>query len=134
MGIAPSVQGDRDGRVDPGQLLDRQAEGEEVAAHAAELLGERQAEQAELAHPGDDVVGELTALVVVRDHRRDHLAGERGDRRAQVALLRRQFVIHHGRMVAPVLRSMRTAAPPLSGLRRVDPPETTASGGSLAVW
>ena len=42
----------RDGhrRVDPGQLLESDAEREVVAAHAAVLLGERQAEQPHLAH------------------------------------------------------------------------------------
>ena len=48
-GIEPSptagLERDRDAAVGPGQLLDRQAQREEVAAHAAVLLGERQAEQ-----------------------------------------------------------------------------------------
>ena len=44
------LQGDRDQGVDPGQLLDRQAQGGVVGAHAADLLGERQPEQAHAGH------------------------------------------------------------------------------------
>jgi len=76
------LQRDRHRRVDRGQFLDGKAEGEDVAAHPAVLLGEGQPEQPELAHLGHDVVGELASLVVVSDHRRHHLAGEFGDGRA----------------------------------------------------
>src|SRR3712207_7948187 len=56
-------------RVDPRQLLQRDAQREVVAAHTADGLRERQAEQAHPAHLGDDVVRELAALVVLADDR-----------------------------------------------------------------
>ena len=87
IGIAPSetpgLQRDRHRRVDPGQLLQGDAQREVVAAHAAVLLGERQAEQPHLAHLADDVVGELVALVEVADGRRHDLLGELLDGLAQ---------------------------------------------------
>ena len=76
---------ERDGYrgVDPGQLLDRDAEREIVAAHAAVLLAERQAEQPHLAHLAHDVVGEGVTLVEVADGGRDHVVGELLDGLAQ---------------------------------------------------
>ena len=49
---------DRDGRVDPRELLDRDRVGERVAAGAADLLRERDPHQPELAELGDDLVRE----------------------------------------------------------------------------
>ena len=48
------------------ELLEREAEREVVAAHAADLLGERQPEQAHVGHPRDDLVGEGLGRVVLR--------------------------------------------------------------------
>ena len=62
---AAGLEGHGDRLVDPAELLEGEAQGEVVAAHAAVLLGERQAEQAHLAHLLHDVVGERLGLVVV---------------------------------------------------------------------
>src|SRR6476469_9549443 len=70
------LDGDRDGRVDARQFLQRHTHGEEVAAHAAVLLRARQAEPSHPAHLRHDLVGELGLLVEVADDRRDLLAGE----------------------------------------------------------
>ena len=51
------LEGDRDGLVDATQGLDREAQGEVVAALAAVLLGEREAEEPQFAHLRDDVEG-----------------------------------------------------------------------------
>ena len=98
---------ERDGRlqryghrgIDPGQFLQRQAQREVIAAHAAELLREWQPEQALLRHPGDNVVGELSPFVVSADHRRDNLMGEIGDGLAQRLLLFAEPVADHPLML-----------------------------------
>ena len=70
------LQRHRDRLVDLGELLQGEAQGEVVAAHAADLLGERQAEQPHLGHPLHDLVGERLVLVVLVGDGRDDLAGE----------------------------------------------------------
>src|SRR5262249_53225700 len=72
----PRLERNRDGRVDPGKLMERDAQGEVVAAHAAVLLRERQAEQTELAHAGDEFVGEFVTLIKFADHGSHCLASE----------------------------------------------------------
>ena len=94
MGMAPSetagLEGDRHALVDLAQFLQRQTQGEVVAAHAAALLGERQAEQAHLGHPGHHFVGEGVLGVVLCGHRRDHALGEVADRLGQLLVLVRE--------------------------------------------
>ena len=80
--------------VDPGQLLQGQAEREVVAAHAAVLLREGQPEQAHLAHLTDDLVREGVLLVVLGDGGRDHLAGEFPDALPQRLLLLVEPEVH----------------------------------------
>src|SRR5690606_35760595 len=70
-------------RIDPGEFLERETQGEVVAAHTAVLLGKWQAEQAHRAHLRDDLVGELLADVEVADHGFDLGLGEVVDRLAQ---------------------------------------------------
>src|ERR1022692_2962442 len=53
----------------------------------AVFVRERQPEQAQLAHLRDDLVRKFAALVESADHRRDHLAGELGDRGPEVFVL-----------------------------------------------
>ena len=65
--------GDRDGGVDPRQLLDRDRVGERVAAGAAVLLRDRDAHEPELGHALDDLVREAVLGV--------ELLGDRGDLR-----------------------------------------------------
>jgi len=83
----PRLEGDRDRLVDPAELLEDEAEGEVVAAHAAVLLREGQTEQAHLRHLPDDVVREGLRRVVVRCDGRDDVAGEGLDGLAELLLL-----------------------------------------------
>ena len=68
--------GDRDGRVDPRELLDRDRVREHVAARTSVLLWDRKAHQAELAELGDELVGEATLEVELRRDGLDALVGE----------------------------------------------------------
>ena len=81
------LKGDGHRGVDARELLQGEAEGEVVAAHAAVLLGNRQPEQPHPPHLRDDVVRERAALVEVADHRRHHVAGEVLDGLAQRLVL-----------------------------------------------
>jgi hypothetical protein len=90
----PGLQRDGDGRVDAGQLLQGEAEGEVVAAHAAVLLRDGQAEQPHRAHLRDDLVGELLALVELADDGGDLLAREVLDGGAQRLVLLAEVKIH----------------------------------------
>ncbi len=119
----PGLQRDRDRRVDPGQLLDGQAEREVVAAHPAVLLRERQAEQAHLAHLLDHRVRELGALVVVERRRRDDRPGEVGDGAAEGFLL----VVERVSGMRPIVSRRRDAA----GEQRVRAAHVHSSGCAL---
>ena len=101
------LERDRDRRVDPGELLDGDAQREVVAAHAAVLLGDRQAEQPEPPHPGDDLVGELALGVQVADDRGDLLARELRHARAQRLVLVGQTQVHRAPRVAGRRRRRR---------------------------
>jgi hypothetical protein len=68
--------GDRDRRVDPGQLLDRERVGQGAGVAAAVLLRERNPHQAELAHLLDELVREGLCPVELLGHRGHLLAGE----------------------------------------------------------
>ena len=78
---------DRDRRVDPGQLLDRERVGERVTAPAADALRERDPHQVELAHLRDQFVWEGLRTVEFGGDR-GHLApSEIANGVAQKALL-----------------------------------------------
>ncbi len=93
----PGLERDGDGLVDPAELLEGQAEDEEVPAHAAVLLGKGQAEESHLTHLPHDVVGEGLGGVVVGGHRGDHVTGERLHGLAQLLLL----VVETDRVMVP---------------------------------
>ncbi len=86
--------GDRHGRVDPGQLLDRQRVRDGVAAGPAVLLRDRQAHQPELAQFRDELVGEARLAVELLGDRSDPLASELPDGVADELLLLREVEIH----------------------------------------
>ena len=86
--------GDRDGRVDPRQLLDRERIGDRVAAGAAVLLGDRQAHHSELAELRDELVREARLPVELLRHRSDLLACELAHRVAYELLLLGQVEVH----------------------------------------
>src|SRR5699024_9787114 len=78
------LEGDRQRLVDPADLLDGQAQGEVVAAHAAVLLVEGQTEQPHLPHLGDEGVGELVLGIELGGHGCDFVVGELRHPLAQV--------------------------------------------------
>ena len=88
------LERDRHRRVDPGQFLDGQAEGEEVGPLASVLLGERQAEQPHLAHLLDDVQRKLLAPVHLLGARGDDVFGELADGPAERLLFLGKVEIH----------------------------------------
>ena len=83
----PGLEGDGHRLVDLAELLQGQAQGEVVPAHAAVLLGEGQPEQTHLAHLLDHLVGEGVVVVVLGGDGRDHLAGEVPDGVDELGLL-----------------------------------------------
>ena len=87
------LEGDRERLVDAAERLDREAQGEVVAALPAVLLGERQAEQPQLAHLRDDVERQRVRAVGLVGARRDDLVGE---------------VAHHARRARARRRSGRS--------------------------
>ena len=68
--------GDRDRRVDPRQLLDRDRVRERVGARAAVLLRDRHPHQPELGELGDELVREALLAVELLGDRRDLLERE----------------------------------------------------------
>ena len=103
------LQRDRHTLVDLAQLLQCQAQGEVVTAHAAPLLGERQTEQTHIGHAGDDFVGERVFGVVPCGHRRDDALGEVADRLGQLLVFvrecpGRQEITHERRPLLVMLR------------------------------
>ena len=71
----------------PGQLLDEDEAGGEVAARAAPALGEVEAEEAELAAAAEDVVREETGVLPLVDVRSKLLVDEATDGVAQLVVL-----------------------------------------------
>jgi hypothetical protein len=88
------LQGDRHRGVDPGQLLDRQTEGEVVRVHAAVAFRERQAEQAHAGHLVEHGVVEPLGAVHRLGSGRDHLLGEGPDDLAELLLLGGERELH----------------------------------------
>ncbi len=89
-----SGDGDRDGGVDAGELLDRDRVRDGVAAGAAELLGEGNAHQPELGHLGDELVREARLAVELLGDGRDTLRRERPHRVPDQLVLGREIEIH----------------------------------------
>ena len=86
--------GDRDGRVDARQLLDRDRVGQRVGAAAAVLLGDRHAHQPELGELGDELVREALLAVELLGDRRDLLERELTDGVAKELVLRLEVEVH----------------------------------------
>ena len=89
--------GDRDGRVDPRQLLDRDRVGDGVAARAAVALVDRDAHQAEPGHLVHEPDGEARLAIELLGDGRDPLARERADGVADQLLLGSKVEVHAGR-------------------------------------
>ena len=86
--------GDRDGRVDARQLLDRDRVRDGVGAGAAVLLGDRDAHQPELGELRDELVREALLAVELLGDRRDARLGEVAHRAPEQLLLVGQLVVH----------------------------------------
>ena len=85
---------DRDRRVDPRQLLDRDRVRERVGAAAAVLLGDRHPHQPELGQLGDELVREALLAVELLGDRRDPLERELPHRVADQLVLRSEIEVH----------------------------------------
>ena len=85
---------DRDGGVDPRQLLDRECVRDRVASRTAVLLRDRQAHQPELRQLGDELVGEARLAVELLGDRRDPFERELAHRAADELLLLGEVEIH----------------------------------------
>ncbi len=92
--------GDRDGGVDPRQLLDRDRVRDGVASSAAVLLRDREAHQAELAELGDELVWKPPLEVELGRNGCDAVLCKRADRVANQLLLGREVEVHAARIVA----------------------------------
>ena len=88
------LQRDADTRVRSRDLLNRDAQREEICARAAHVLRKRQPEKAEIPHLADDVVTETMMPIELLRHRRDHLPRKVATRVTDRLLLRRQCKIH----------------------------------------
>jgi len=91
---------DRDGGVDPRELLDRDRVRNRVAAGAPVLLGYREPHQAELSELRDELVREPAREVELRCDGLDTLPGERSDGIADQLLLGSEVEVHGARSVA----------------------------------
>ena len=91
---------DRDGRVDPRQLLDGDRVRDGVAARAPVLLRDRKAQQAQLPELRDELVGKAAGQIELFRDGCDPLSRERPDRVANELLLGSQVEVHAARIVA----------------------------------
>jgi hypothetical protein len=89
------MRGDRDRnrRVDPRQLLDRDRVGERVGAAAAVFLRDRHTHQAEVGELGDELVGKAVLSVELLGNRRDPRLGEFAHGVADELLLGREVEV-----------------------------------------
>ena len=85
---------DRDGGVDPRQLLDRDRVRERVGAGAAVLLRDGDAHQPELGHLLDELVREAVFAVELRGNGLDPLGRELAHGAAQELVLVREVEVH----------------------------------------
>ena len=120
------LQGDGQGLVDPGDLLDGDAQRGQVAATAAVLLGEGQPEQPQLAHLLDGVDREGVVPVPGLGVRCDLGVGEVPHQRTQRLLLGRGVEERHRGHGSGGCWVGRRAARPRWAVRRPPPP---AAGG-----
>src|SRR5918995_604064 len=141
VGAEPDAGLERDGErlVDPGQLLDGDAQRGEVGAAAAVLLGERDAEQAEPAHLAHYVEREGVVGVPALGVRRDLGLGEVTHQLAQGLLLVAELNVH----IVSVLTSPyppAVAHPPLAVVggrlltRLVDVTDDIAALDGRGMW
>src|SRR5262249_35473484 len=86
--------GDRDRRVDAGQLLDGDRVRDGVGAGAAVLLGDRDAHEAELPELRDEVVGEPAFAIELLRHRSDAIPCERPDGVSDQLVLWSEVEVH----------------------------------------
>ena len=86
--------GDRDGRVDARQLLDRDRVRQRVGARAAVLLRDRHAHQPELGQLGDELVREPLLAVELLGDRCDTLERELPHRVADQLVLGLEVEVH----------------------------------------
>ena len=100
--------GDRDGRVDARELLDRDRVRNRVASGASVLLRNRKAHEAELGELADELVREATDQVELCSDRRDALPRERPDRVADQLLLGSEVEVHAARMPSRAIGSGRS--------------------------
>ena len=91
------LERDRQRGVDPGELLDRQAEGEEIAPHPPVFLGKGQPEQTELGHLFHGAHGELPLGVPALRMGADGVVDEGPDRLLKLLLLEREIEVHEER-------------------------------------
>ena len=91
---------DRDGGVDPRQLLDGDRVRDGVAARAAVLLRDRKAQQAQLPELRDELVGEAARQIELFGDGCDPFSRKRPDRVANELLLGSQVEVHAARMVS----------------------------------
>ena len=99
---------DRDGRVDPRQLLDRDRVRERVAARAAVLLRDGKAQKPELRELGDELVGEAVLAVELLGDRRDLVARRSRRTVLRISSCRRRVRSSLGGQAWRELRSSRT--------------------------
>ena len=112
---------DRDGRVDPRQLLDRDRVRDGVPAGPLVPLGDRDPEQPELCHLAHQLDREAALAVELLRDRRDALAREGADGVADELVLGREVEIHAARMVVATDRRharLISAMPDVSKRRR----------------
>src|SRR5205807_9787388 len=88
------LERDGDRGVDARQLLDRDAEREEVGPLSSVLLREREAEQPQLSHLLHDVDRKLRLAVHLLRAWRDDLPRELADRLSELLLLGREVEVH----------------------------------------
>jgi hypothetical protein len=91
---------DRNGRVDPRQLLDRDRVRERVRARASVLLGNGHAHQAELGKLRHQFVRKAVLAVELGGDRGDPLLRELADGRADELVLGREVEVHADRREA----------------------------------
>ena len=106
--------GDRDRRVDPRQLLDRDRVRQRVGARAAVLLGDRHAHQPELGQLGDELVREPLLAVELFGDGCDTLERELPHRVADQLVLRLEVEVHASLCASSTISRTPYPEPPSS--------------------
>jgi hypothetical protein len=95
-----SGDGDRDGRVDPCELLDRDRVRHGVSSGSSVLLRDGKAHESQLAELRDELVREAAVQIELRRDRSDALPRERPDRVANQLLLGSEVEVHAAQSLA----------------------------------